>query len=139
MFCEPTDVIYKVTGTTVCGSHLHSLPQGDYALLKGEILGHESMGVVDEVGIEVKKFKEGYRVVASFQIAYVPLAPNSVRFLVFASHITNALVSSCGECSFCSEGLSSMCDRTNTSRLQEKLYGKSFAGLFGYSRFRWGL
>lgn len=72
-------------------------------LQKGDILGHEFMGIVSEVGPEVKDIKKGERVVASFQIA-------------------------CGECSFCKEGLSSMCDRTNTSAIQEKLYGKPFAG-----------
>lgn len=72
-------------------------------LKQGDILGHEWMGVVEEVGTEVTNVKPGDRVVASFQV-------------------------SCGECSFCKEGLSSMCDRTNTSALQEKLYGKPFVG-----------
>lgn len=82
-------------------------------LQAGDILGHEFMGVVESVGPEVHNVKPGDRVVASFQIA-------------------------CGECSFCKEGLSSMCDRTNSSSIQEKLYGKPFAGLFGYSHFAGG-
>ena len=66
---EPKDVICKVTGTTVCGSDLHLYHKEIMQLQKGEILGHEWMGIVDEVGSEVKKFKKGDRVVASFQIA----------------------------------------------------------------------
>lgn len=66
---EPTDVVVKVTGTTVCGSDLHLYHKEIMQLQKGEILGHEFMGVVDEVGPEVKSIKQGDRVVASFQIA----------------------------------------------------------------------
>ncbi|KAK5461133.1 hypothetical protein LTS15_003196 [Exophiala xenobiotica] len=110
---EPTDAVVKVTGTTVCGSDLHLYHKEIMQLQKGEILGHEFMGIVDEVGSEVTSIKKGDRVVASFQIA-------------------------CGKCEFCKEGLTSMCDRTNSSALQEKLYGKPFAGLFGYSHFAGG-
>ncbi|KAK5138679.1 hypothetical protein LTR04_004290, partial [Oleoguttula sp. CCFEE 6159] len=91
---EPADVNCKVTGTTVCGSGLHLYHQEITQLQKGEILGHEWTGIVDEVGTAVKSVKKG--------------------------------------------GLTSMCDRTNSSILQEKLYGKPFAGLFGYSRFAGG-
>ena len=66
---EPTDVICKVTGTTVCGSDLHLYHQEILQLQKGDILGHEWMGVVDEVGSDIKNLKKGDRVVASFQIA----------------------------------------------------------------------
>lgn len=110
---EPTDAIIKVTGTTICGSDLHLYHKEIMQLQDNDILGHEWMGVIDEVGPEVKNFKKGDRVVASFQIA-------------------------CGQCSFCKEGLTSMCDRTNSSTIQEKLYGKPFAGLFGYSHFAGG-
>ncbi|ETI26652.1 hypothetical protein G647_10413 [Cladophialophora carrionii CBS 160.54] len=110
---EPADVVVKVTGTTVCGSDLHLYHKEILQLQKGEILGHEFMGIVDEVGSEVTSIKKGDRVVASFQIA-------------------------CGKCQFCKECLTSMCDRTNSSALQEKLYGKPFAGLFGYSHFAGG-
>lgn len=68
---EPADVIVKVTGTTVCGSDLHLYHKEILQLQKGEILGHEFMGIVDEVGSEVTSIKKGDRVVASFQIAYV--------------------------------------------------------------------
>ena len=69
---DPEDVVCKVTGTTVCGSDLHLYHREILQLQKGDILGHEWMGVVDEVGSGVTKFKKGDRVVASFQIACVP-------------------------------------------------------------------
>ena len=68
---ESTDAVVKVTGTTVCGSDLHLYHKEIMQLQKGEILGHEFMGIVDEVGSEVTSIKKGDRVVASFQIAYV--------------------------------------------------------------------
>ena len=77
-----------------------------------QVLGHEFMGKVKEVGPECH-LKVGQRVVVSFQIA-------------------------CGQCEFCKRGLSSMCERTNTSSLQETMYGKGFAGLFGYTNFAGG-
>lgn len=87
---EPDDVIVKVTGTTICGSDLHLYHGEIMALRKGDILGHEFMGVVDRIGPNVKNLIIGQRVVASFQIA-------------------------CGKCRYCKEGLSSLCDNTNSS------------------------
>ncbi|KAJ6523463.1 GroES-like protein [Mycena vulgaris] len=110
---EPDDVILKVTGTTICGSDLHLYHGEIIQLQKGDILGHEFMGVVDRVGPNVKNIRVGQRVVASFQIA-------------------------CGECSYCKQKLSSMCDRTNTSGLQNAMYGHRDAGFFGYSHFTGG-
>jgi alcohol dehydrogenase-like protein len=66
---EDGDVILKVTGSTVCGSDLHLLDGSIIQLSKGDILGHEFCGIVDEVGPAVKKVKKGKRYVASFQIA----------------------------------------------------------------------
>ena len=66
---DPTDVVCKVTGTTVCGSDLHLYHQEILQLQKGDILGHEWIGVVDEVGSQVRMLQKGDRVVASFQIA----------------------------------------------------------------------
>jgi threonine dehydrogenase-like Zn-dependent dehydrogenase len=66
---DPQDVVCKVTGTTVCGSDLHIYHKEIMQLERGDILGHEWMGIVDEVGPEVKTIKKGDRVVASFQIA----------------------------------------------------------------------
>ena len=57
---EPRDVILKITGSTVCGSDLHLLHGTVVELQKGDILGHEFCGVVDEVGSEVKNLKKGY-------------------------------------------------------------------------------
>jgi threonine dehydrogenase-like Zn-dependent dehydrogenase len=68
---EPADVIVRVTGTTVCGSDLHLYHKEIMELKRGDILGHEYMGIVDEVGSEVKTVNKGDRVVSSFQIAYI--------------------------------------------------------------------
>lgn len=57
---EPKDVILKITGSTVCGSDLHLLHGSVVELQKGDILGHEFCGIVDEVGSEVKKLRKGY-------------------------------------------------------------------------------
>jgi threonine dehydrogenase-like Zn-dependent dehydrogenase len=66
---EDGDVILKVTGSTVCGSDLHLVDGTVVQMAKGDVLGHEFCGVVDEVGPAVKKIKKGGRYVASFQIA----------------------------------------------------------------------
>ncbi|KAF8671808.1 GroES-like protein [Rhizoctonia solani] len=105
---QPDDVIVKVTGTTICGSDLHLYHGEIVALQKGDILGHELIGVVDRVGENVKNLKPGQQVVASFQIA-------------------------CGQCSYCKQKLSSMCDKTNNSSLQNAMYGTRDAGFFGCS------
>ncbi|KAG8950639.1 hypothetical protein FRC04_007263 [Tulasnella sp. 424] len=110
---EDGDVVLKVTGTTICGSDLHLYHGEILAMQKGDILGHEFMGVVDRIGKGVTKLKPGDRVVTSFQIA-------------------------CGKCSYCKRKLSSFCDRTNDSVLQEKMYGQRDAGFFGYSHFTGG-
>ncbi|PFH49184.1 hypothetical protein AMATHDRAFT_63694, partial [Amanita thiersii Skay4041] len=110
---EPDDVILKVTGTTICGSDLHLFHGEILALQKGDILGHEFMGIVEKIGPNVKNLQVGQRVVASFQIA-------------------------CGECQYCKQELSSFCDRTNKSSLQNYMYGQRDAGFFGYSHFTGG-
>ncbi|KAI0036140.1 GroES-like protein [Vararia minispora EC-137] len=110
---QPDDVIVKVTGTTICGSDLH-LYHGEIATMQaGDILGHEFMGTVDRVGPNVNNLVVGQRVVASFQIA-------------------------CGKCGFCKKKLSSFCDSTNNSSLQNAMYGTRDAGFFGYSHFTGG-
>lgn len=89
---EPTDAIIRVTATTVCGSDLH-LYYGLVPQVKtGDILGHESIGIVDDVGPGVTKFKKGDRVVISSVI-------------------------SCGKCWYCLRGFWSCCDNTNDSKL----------------------
>ncbi|KAJ4366400.1 hypothetical protein N0V83_008036 [Neocucurbitaria cava] len=110
---EPRDVIVKVTGSTVCGSDLHLLHGSVVELQKGDILGHEFCGVVDNVGSDVKRFKKGQRVVASFQIA-------------------------CGDCYYCKQKLSSQCEKTNANTIENAMYGGRTAGMFGYSHFTGG-
>ncbi|EJD03567.1 GroES-like protein [Fomitiporia mediterranea MF3/22] len=110
---DPDDVIIAVTGTTICGSDLHLYHGEILTLQKGDILGHEFMGKVDKVGPNVKNLKPGDRVVASFQIA-------------------------CGKCEYCQKKLSSFCDRTNNSSLQNAMYGHRDAGFFGYSHLTGG-
>ncbi|KAH7313868.1 chaperonin 10-like protein [Stachybotrys elegans] len=110
---EDGDVILKVTGSTVCGSDLHLLHGVVVQLSKGDILGHEFCGVVEQVGPAVHRVKVGKRYVASFQIA-------------------------CGECFYCRQKLSSQCEKTNANSTQKGMYGGRTAGIFGYSHFTGG-
>jgi len=105
---DPTDVVVKVTASTVCGSDLHLYHNKIPKMEKGDIIGHESVGVVDEVGSAVKNFKKGDRVVISAVIA-------------------------CGQCEYCLRGEWSCCDTTNPNKEQEELYGHHTGALFGYS------
>jgi len=82
-------------------------------LQKGDILGHEGMGIVDAVGDQVKDFKKGDRVVISAVIA-------------------------CGQCYYCKNQMFSCCDNTNPSMEMEALYGHRTSGLFGYSHITGG-
>lgn len=106
-------MILKITGSTICGSDLHLYHGTVVELQKGDILGHEFCGVVDEMGPGVKNLKKGDRVVASFQIA-------------------------CGECFYCQKKLSSQCERTNSNTIENSMYGGRTAGMFGYSHFTGG-
>ncbi|KAI1761973.1 GroES-like protein [Hypoxylon sp. FL1150] len=110
---EPSDVILKVTGSTVCGSDLHLYHGTVIQMSKGDILGHEFCGIVDEVGSAVHRVKKGKRYVASFQIA-------------------------CGKCFFCKQKLSSQCEKTNANTTERAMYGGQTAGMFGYSHFTGG-
>ncbi|KAF1988491.1 GroES-like protein [Aulographum hederae CBS 113979] len=110
---EDQDVVLKVTGSTVCGSDLHLLHGTVVELQKGDILGHEFCGVVENMGEGVKGLNKGDRVVASFQIA-------------------------CGDCFFCKQKLSSQCERTNSNTLEKGMYGGRTAGMLGYSHFTGG-
>jgi len=112
---EDRDVILKVTGSTVCGSDLHLLNGTIIELTKGDILGHEFCGIVEQVGPGVNKDKihVGKRYVASFQIA-------------------------CGDCFFCKQKLSSQCEKTNANTAAKAMYGGRTAGMFGYSHFTGG-
>ena len=111
---DPRDVIVKITVTAICGSDLHLYDGYVPTMKEGDILGHEPMGEVIEVGSEVRKLKEGDRVVVPFTI-------------------------SCGTCYFCQKGLFSLCDTTNpNAEIARKAMGHSPAGLFGYSHMLGG-
>jgi threonine dehydrogenase-like Zn-dependent dehydrogenase len=111
---NPRDAIVKVTLTAICGSDLHLLDGFIPTMKSGDILGHEFMGEVVEVGHENKKLKVGDRVVVPFTIA-------------------------CGRCFFCEQHLWSLCDNSNPNAwMAEKLYGYSPSGLFGYSHMLGG-
>jgi threonine dehydrogenase-like Zn-dependent dehydrogenase len=111
---NPRDAIVRVTTTAICGSDLHLLNGFIPTLQTGDILGHEFMGEVVEVGSENKKLKPGDRVVVPFTIA-------------------------CGSCFFCQKQLWSLCDNSNPNAwMAEKLYGYTTSGLFGYSHMTGG-
>jgi threonine dehydrogenase-like Zn-dependent dehydrogenase len=76
---EPRDVILKITGSTVCGSDLHLLHGTVVEMQKGDILGHEFCGVVDEVGSEVTNLKKGY--VQASSSSKQPVSP-PLKFLL---------------------------------------------------------
>ncbi|MBV9470159.1 MAG: glutathione-dependent formaldehyde dehydrogenase [Abitibacteriaceae bacterium] len=106
---NPRDAIVKITTTAICGSDLHLYDGVIMTMKEGDILGHEFMGEVVEVGKEVKNLKVGDRIVVPFTIA-------------------------CGQCFFCDHALWSLCDNSNpNARMLEKMYGYSGSALFGYS------
>lgn len=111
---QPRDAIIKVTACAICGSDVHLYDGLIPSMESGDVLGHECMGEVVEVGREVGNLRVGDRVVVPFTI-------------------------SCGECFFCKRGFYSGCERSNPSREKaEKLWGQSPAGLFGYSHILGG-
>ncbi|MFN6471814.1 MAG: zinc-dependent alcohol dehydrogenase [Nostoc sp. SerVER01] len=111
---NPRDAIVKITTTAICGSDLHIYNGYIPTMEKGDILGHEFMGEVVELGSAVKNLKIGDRVIVPFTI-------------------------SCGNCFFCQQDLWSLCDNSNPNAwLAEKLMGYSPSGLFGYSHMMGG-
>jgi len=111
---NPTDAIIEVSAAAVCGSDLHLYDGYIPSVMKGDILGHETVGVVVEVGREVHNLHVGQRVVVPFPIA-------------------------CGRCWYCQQGLWSLCDNSNPNAwMAEKLWGYSPAGIFGYSHLLGG-
>lgn len=108
------DAIVKITTTAICGSDLHLYNGLIPTMEKGDILGHEFMGEIVEIGSEVKKVKVGDRVVVAFPI-------------------------SCGKCFFCERELFSLCENSNPNAwMAKKLFGHSPAGLYGYSHLTGG-
>jgi threonine dehydrogenase-like Zn-dependent dehydrogenase len=113
---NPHDAIIKITTSCICGSDLHLYDGLVPTLEQGDILGHEFMGEVVEVGpgVDRSKLKVGDRVVVPFTIA-------------------------CGQCQFCKDQLWSCCDNTNPNAwIAEKLMGYSPSGLFGYTHMTGG-
>ena len=111
---DQRDVIVKITSTAICGSDLHLYDGYMPTMEKGDVLGHEPMGEVVEVGSAVKKLKVGDRIVVPFTIA-------------------------CGECFFCKKEMYSLCDTSNpNAEMAAKVMGQSPAGLFGYSHMLGG-
>ncbi|HVF46707.1 MAG TPA: zinc-dependent alcohol dehydrogenase [Pyrinomonadaceae bacterium] len=108
------DAIIRITSTAICGSDLHLFNGYMPTMEKGDVLGHENMGEVVEVGADVKNLKVGNRVVVPFNIA-------------------------CGECFFCRKELHSLCDRSNpNAEMAKKAMGHSPSGLLGYSHMLGG-
>lgn len=97
---KPDDIVIKVTNSAICGSDLHLIHDMVPNLPQGYVIGHEPMGIVEEAGPDVKKVKKGDRVIIPFNV-------------------------SCGECFYCTHGLTSMCDNSNSN-------GEG-GGFFGYS------
>jgi threonine dehydrogenase-like Zn-dependent dehydrogenase len=108
------DAIVKITSTAICGSDLHLYNGFMPTMEKGDILGHEFMGEVVEVGKTVKNLKVGDRVVVPFPIA-------------------------CGNCWNCQHDMWSLCDNSNPNAwMQEKMMGHHCSGVFGYSHLLGG-
>ncbi len=111
---HPRDAILKVSSCAICGSDLHLFDGFMPGMKSGDIMGHEFMGEVVEVGKDNKTLKVGDRVVVPFTI-------------------------SCGECEQCRRGNFSVCERSNrNARLAEKAFGHATAGLFGYTHLTGG-
>ena len=114
---EPTDAVIKVTSTAICGSDLHLLSMLSMYIDAGDILGHEPMGVVEEVGPEVTNLRVGDRVVVPFVIA-------------------------CGRCWMCERGLPTQCETTQNRHMDKgaslfgytKMYGQVAGGQAQYLR-----
>ena len=111
---DPTDVIVRITATAICGSDLHLLDGYQPTMKEGDVLGHEPMGIVEEVGSAVKNLKRGDRVVVPFIIA-------------------------CGACFFCTKGLFAACERSNPNGdMMAEAVGHRTAGAFGFSHLLGG-
>ncbi|NDJ23384.1 alcohol dehydrogenase catalytic domain-containing protein [Nostoc sp. B(2019)] len=106
---NPRDAILKVTSATICGSDLHIYNGYIPTMQQGDIIGHEFMGEIVEIGSEVKRLKKGDRVVVSSMIG-------------------------CGHCFYCEKQMWSLCDNSNPNAwMQEKVFGFGTSGIYGYS------
>jgi threonine dehydrogenase-like Zn-dependent dehydrogenase len=108
------DAIIKVSSTAICGSDLHLYDGYVVSVQRGDILGHEFMGEVVEIGRDVHNLKVGDRVVVPFPIA-------------------------CGNCRSCEAQMFSLCENSNPNKwMAEKMFGDSPSGIFGYSHLMGG-
>jgi threonine dehydrogenase-like Zn-dependent dehydrogenase len=108
------DAIVKVSSAAICGSELHLYNGFVPTMEQGDVMGHEFMGEIVEIGPEVKQRRVGDRVVVAFPI-------------------------SCGQCFFCKKELYSLCENTNPNAwMAEKFFGHSPAGIYGYSHLTGG-
>src|SRR5829696_7502933 len=108
------DAIVKISSTAICGSDLHLYNHFIPTMQRGDILGHEFMGEVVEIGREVRNLKVGDRVVVPFPIA-------------------------CGKCFFCQDQMFSLCENSNPNAwMAEKMFGHAPSGIFGYSHVTGG-
>lgn len=111
---DPRDAIIKITATAICGSDLHLYNGVMPTMQAGDVVGHEPMGEVVEVGNAIKNLKKGDRVVIPFTLA-------------------------CGGCYFCDRDLYSLCDNSNrNAEMARKAMGQSPSGMFGYSHMLGG-
>jgi threonine dehydrogenase-like Zn-dependent dehydrogenase len=111
---RPDDVIIKITTAAICGSDLHLYNGYVPTMKQGDILGHENMGEVVEIGPAVKTLKVGDKIVVSFDIG-------------------------CGHCHHCEKEEYSVCDNSNPNRfMADEMYGHGGAGLFGFSHLNGG-
>ena len=111
---NPRDAIVRVSATAICGSDLHLYGGFVPGMMRGDILGHEFMGEVVDLGASVKNLQVGDRVVVPFPIA-------------------------CGKCFFCAKQMFSLCENSNPNAVMaEKLWGYSPSGVYGYSHLLGG-
>jgi threonine dehydrogenase-like Zn-dependent dehydrogenase len=102
----PTDAIVRITSTAICGSDLHLYAKLGFAMQEGDIIGHEPMGIVEEVGSEVTDLALGDRVVVPFNIA-------------------------CGDCFMCDHGLQSQCETTQNRKFKKGASLFGYTHLYG--------
>ena len=111
---QPRDAIIRVTSCAICGSDLHLYDNVMPGMERGDIMGHETMGVVEAVGPECRGLKKGDRVVIPFTIL-------------------------CGDCDQCKRGNFSVCERSNRNKaVADKMFGHTTGGLFGYTHLTGG-
>jgi threonine dehydrogenase-like Zn-dependent dehydrogenase len=111
---DPRDAIIRVTSCAICGSDLHLFDGYMPGMQNGDVMGHEFMGEVVEVGRDVRKLRVGDRIVVPFTII-------------------------CGQCEQCKRGNFSVCETTNRNKdLASKVFGHTTAGLFGYTHLTGG-